>query len=137
MAHTIGGVVFQLWDGPPPLFVQQQVTSHTRPGVEGVSQQNVGKWARQFEAVVTAHYVNYTTAVNAYFSLAAMPGDDPQIVIYNDINYWLTYGHLYTVDNVEPIRIRAAALLTGPGYFFYSGGEMVARLLMTPVVPPP
>lgn len=130
--HKIHEFTFQFWRSPPPITVHYQSESFTRLGVDGIGKVRTGKRGRQFEAVVEEHAQFYWLAMSVIPQYHALPQTGPKRIVYNGIDYYDTFNHLYLVDNVEIVECQAVPRLTGPGYDFIGGARIVSRWLLTP-----
>lgn len=131
-AHGVDVFNFEFWDGAAPALTQEQVTTHTRPGANGVGQTLAGVWERSFEAVLTADYNSYLSAMVGFNLMRFIVGTGPVQVKYNNINYLGTFGHLYFVDRVTMVSCKVHPRLIGPTYSFIGGARLRVRFRMTP-----
>ena len=133
-AHAIDVFNIEFWRGEPPALVQNQVTHHTRPGVDGVGMQNVGLWHPPTEAVVEIVYQTFAQADVGYNALRLLPGQGHVHVKWNNIDYQAAYGHRYFVTGVEKVRVKSVVRAQGPTYSYAPATWLVARVQLQPVV---
>lgn len=131
MAHAIGTELFSYWEGDPPALPIQHVARFTRPGINGVGLQLAGRWGEPFEAICTAHYPSYPLAIARELNYNMLVGDGPRIVIYNQLDYAILFGVVYTVESYQTVEIQAGEFL-GPGFYFPNGGKITGRFILTP-----
>ena len=140
-AHYIDIFSFQFWRSPPPTTVQYQGESLTRAGEDAVGKIRTGKRGLQFEAVTEEDFISYAYAMSFIPLYHALPFTGPKRVIYNYVDYFATFNHLYFIDSVELVECRTMPRLIGPGYDFFGGARMQLRWRMTPYYvepePPP
>lgn len=131
-AHGIDIFDIEFWNGQAPGFAQADIESHTRPGTVGTYQINRGVKGKPFEVQVRHILPTYVDANAMLRALYLLPGTGPVQVKYNFINYLGIYSHLYTVDQVMEGTAKALGGAIGPTYFYPFGGEVSARLVLTP-----
>lgn len=132
MNHAIASFLFHLWLSPPPLVVQEQVANHTRPGVDGVAQQLLGAWNRQFEVVASRFYSTWAVAKVDGVTATQLTGAGAAGVIYNGVHYGQTFSTYYLIDQVEEISCRRVVRAIGNGFNYGGGAELRLRFLLTP-----
>lgn len=131
--HSVGNFLFHLWEGTPPLVSQQQVSNHTRPGVDGVAQQLLGRYNRAFEFEAVKFYPNYLTAQLDGVLITELTGSGALVVIYNEINYAGTFSQYYLVDQVTEVDCRQMVRIIGQGFDYPAGTELRLRFMLTPI----
>lgn len=134
--HIIGDYNFELWNGPPPLFVQEQVSTFRRVGVDGVGFQTLGINGDTFEVTLTYWDSSYAACLVALSLMKALAGTQ-QIVVYNAINYYAVFNHQYLVNAVHEVScnacVRQVRSAPAPAINQLNGGELVVRFVLTPV----
>lgn len=127
---------FQFWRGDPPQIIHQQVASRARPGADDVSIQRLGKWGQPFESILTSHWANYIQALTAKAFYFQIPGLEKCDIVYNNVNFGMSFGVQYYVESVRFLSARANILLKGPGYQFIGGTELITAWTFQPVIKP-
>lgn len=133
MAHSIGNLTFRFWRGTSPQLVQQQITSHTRPGADDVGKIKNGIYGQPFQSTLVEHFSSFAAGevfIPNYFNLVDSLG--PVAVVYNNINYQAVHGHLYYVDACQIVSHKAHPRLMGPNYDYIGGSEMIVQFTLTP-----
>lgn len=122
--YSIGIFEFVRWQGVPPPLVKQHVVPFNKIGLPGVGAIKTGNHGDPFDVTLSAVFANKANAILVEESYRDLIGASPATVVYDNLDYFLTYFHSFLVVNVETISIKAHPLLLGPGYS-YPGGTMV------------
>lgn len=134
--HVIGAFNFELWNGPPPLLVQEQVSTFHRVGADGVGFQTLGKHGQTFDVTLTYWDASYALCLAGLALMKAIVGTQV-VVTYNDINYSTTFSHQYLVNAVEEIScdavVRQIRSAPTPAINRTNAGELLVRFTLTPV----
>lgn len=133
-AHQIAGTYnFEFWRGSPPPFPQYQISQHTRPGINGIGEQRVGRWHPAINAQLVSHWSSYANAIAILDNYAALVGAGLVVVAYNSINWNAAFGIQFLVDRMEFVSCQTNVRLIGPGYDFPAGAELITDWTLTPV----
>lgn len=133
-AHQIAGTWnFEFWRGTPPPLPQYQISQHTRPGINGIGEQRVGRWHAPISATLVSHWSSYVNAMAVIDNYVALTGSGLVVVSYNSINWFGAYGIKFLVDGVEFVDCQARVRLIGPGYDYLGGAELITQWTLTPV----
>ncbi len=130
--HFIGNYQFTLWLSEPPPIMGQQTVEHVQPGQDGVTQQRIGLWGTPFDAVVASHFAAGADAQAAVLQYSTLRGAGPVAVVWNSVPY-VQYGQMFLVSSFDLVRMQIMPRLTGPGYDFIGGTEVVSRFRMIPI----
>lgn len=132
--HWIGASNFELWDGEPPRFHQQQVEVFSRNGADGTAAKLHGKRGQQFTAELTSWFASYALARQQMAKYPNLIGASAQRVIYNGFDWLELYKTRCLVLDVQELECRAAVRLLGPGKNYPSGASLVTRWTMIPIL---
>lgn len=131
-SHFIDACEFHLWRSPPPRLVQYQGESVTRVGCPLVGKVNTGKRGLPFEVILDGDFQTYVAAMAFVPLYHTLPFTGPKRLIYDGVDYFATYNHLYQVDSVEVVQCKAMRRLIGPNYDFTNGARLTTRWGLTP-----
>lgn len=132
--HSVGNYLFHLWEGNSPLVPQQQVSIHTRPGVDGVAQQLLGRYNRPFEFEAIKFYPgDYITAKVDGVIVTDLTGSDALVVVYNLVNYASLFSIYYLCDQVTELDCIQRPHVVGQGFDYAPATELRLRFRLTPI----
>ena len=134
MSNQIGVFAFVKWQGPPPQLVSQHLEIFRKTGQPGISALALGASGRAFNVDLTAVFPTQDLGQIAENGYRLLVGSDPQIIVFNSINYFVAYGHTYLVTQVETTSFSRHPLLAGIGYSYYGGWRLMSRWSLVPVV---
>lgn len=130
--HAIAEFEFYRWIGDdPPHPSQPMISTHTRPGVDGVYQVQLGNHGQTFEAELWAIHATFAAAQAFSQFYASLVGRGPVPIKQNNVFYLPAFGMLYSVDRILSTRVDLVAQALGPWYSYAAGGRVKVRLQMT------
>lgn len=120
MSFSIGSTTFTAWEGPPQ-FVKQHVTALSKPGATNVSAVARGIHGDPFEVRTTEFFSTKSNAQTAAIGYRSLIGASAQTVTYAGVNFEITHGHKYIVQDVviedlQPIPGVVAAVTFSPAW---------------------
>lgn len=132
--YSIGIFDFIKWEGPPPQLVKQHLAKFTKTGQAGISAQLLGIHGDSFDVQLFAAFPTQDAGMVYETGYRTLIGDSPQIILFNDVNYFTAYGHTFLVESVETTSFKRHPLLISPSYAYYGGWLLKSRWLLTPIV---
>ena len=123
---------FEFWRSDPPRTVSYQGESFIRPGVDGVGKVRTGKRGTQFKVVVEEDLISAAAARALLPRYGMLPFAGPVRVIWEGVDYFTTFNHLYLIDDVQVMQIKTTPRLAGPNYDFLGGARITVHWVMTP-----
>lgn len=137
MAHAtkyaIGSRGWDLWEGPAPLLQTERQQALSRPGVDGIQHQRLGKGSEGFDVVVTGFYASLVVA--RLFVFDVLNEDlslDPQIVVWENVSWFAAYNHKYQIADIQQLDLRSVRRAIGPGFDYPAGARAVMRYRLYP-----
>ena len=130
--HRIDVFNFEFWRGTQPVLPFQNVTTHVKPGTDGVGQIRSGFWGASFTSELEAHYPNYAGAMLGFFLIGQVIGTGPVNIRYNDREFLGDFGVRYFVDDVKLKVCEGVPRLIGRDYDYIGGGRLVVDVKLTP-----
>ena len=135
MSYSIGSIPFNFvrWEGPRPQLTKQHVQTFTKTGVNGVSQLALGVHGDPFDVTLISVFeteILARTAENLYRTLI---GAGTQTLVYEGVNYTISYATAYLVEDVVVEAMKRLPLIVGPGYAYASGWRVTSRWRMRAV----
>jgi hypothetical protein len=130
--HQLGPIPYDMWEGPPPKLVKNQITLSVRPGVNGTAAAFAGVWTGPFDIVLTANWQLYQDAL-AQESLQLDMIGGVWGIIKDTVNYLTEFSHVYRVLDCETLRIRKIIRFTGPDKDLLYPTEIVTRWKLLPI----
>lgn len=134
MSLQIGSYGFVRWEGPPPQLVRQHIQRFTKTGQNGLSALALGAHGDPFSVTLDAVFPNQALGQVAENGYRFLIGSSAQIVVYNSINYFAAYQHLYLVESVETTDFRRHPRLIGRTYDYIHGWRLQSRWSLVPIV---
>lgn len=127
LTYQLGQFVFHgMWGGPK--FDQTIVECETRPGVNGVSIHDIGRWGQPFDIQTIQFTTTYSAAIEAMKSYSGAAADNAYVMIIGGVT---VTGGRYKVISVDAtpksVIVKSPAALSG--YL----GEVRARWTMLPI----
>ena len=127
MAHQIAAFGFVKWEGPPPRLVNQHLQVFTKTGQNGISALALGIHGDPFSVNLEARFATQEIGLIAENGYRFLVGANPQIVVFNGVNYFTAFGHNFLVEAVEITSFKRHPLLAGPGFAYYGGWALKSR----------
>jgi hypothetical protein len=130
--HQYGLIQYDMWDGPPPPLVGEQVSESVKPGVDGVAHAFVGKWGPPFDRTLTAVLPTYEEAFLQQEQQRAMLGYAWGI-IYHGVNYTAEFSHVYRAIDCEVLEIRKIIRFLSLDKNYVYPTQIVTRWKLAPI----
>lgn len=130
--HRLGPHWYDIWEGPEPPLIHQQVAGSVRPGVNGAVHAFAGAWAEPFE-------VELTTALQFYVDAFAMADIQrnmigyPWGIIKDQVNYTAEFLHVYRAIDCKVLRIKQDLRFIGPDKNYSPATLITTRWLLFPI----
>ena len=133
MTYAIGNFGFVRWEGPPPQLVRQHIQRFTKTGQGGISALALGVHGDPFTVNLTAAYPNQGSGMLAEDGYRWLVGANPQVVLFNSINYLTVFQHTYLVDSVSTTSSKRIPLTMGIGYAYPGGWLLKSTWQLVPI----
>lgn len=130
--HQYGYIPVDIWNGPDPKLINQQLTVSVRPGVDGTATALAGKWAESFEVEMTSVYQFYEDALFQRWLEQQMIGG-VWAVMKDLVDYQMTFATLYRAMNAQTVRLATIVHFIGPDKDLIYPTEIVTRWTLLPV----
>ena len=131
MSYSIGSFGFVRWEGPRPQYVVQHTIPFSKPGQDGTSLLHMGHYGNPFQVELTAVFANETLARASESSYRNIIGTI-QVLIYEGVNYNVTYATDYMIQSVSNTRAKRNAWLCGPTYVYPGGWQVMSSWNLIP-----
>lgn len=132
-AHRVGPYPAAFWRGDAPRFAYQRISTHTRPGANGVGRLLLGKSGQRFTAELEFHSAVYARGLQLYAALMNLTGRPPVPLVYNrQALYRAPWRHLFHVEDVDLVRADEQVRIMGPNYDFVAGAAIVCAVTFRP-----
>lgn len=134
MTLQIGSYGFVRWEGPPPQLVRQHIQRFTKTGQSGQSALILGAHGDPFQITVDAVFPNQGLGQVAENGYRFLVGASPQVIVFNSINYFIAYQHLYLVEMVDTTEFKRHPRLIGRNYDYIHGWRLRSQWTLVPIV---
>ena len=130
--HQLGNIPVDIWEGPEPSLIHQQLTVTARPGVDGTATALAGKWSEQFEVQLTTVYELAEDALFQRWLEQTMVGG-VWAVMKDEVDYQATFSTLYRAISAQPVRMKKLIHFMSPDKNLVYPTEVVTRWTLLPI----